>query len=811
MSGEQETATLAGCDLPAERAPSYGLARGESLGRYRVLRALGSGGMGLVYEAHDAELDRRVAIKLLREVHGVSEDRAALMREARALARLSHPNIVAVFDHGVVGGRPYIVVERIEGETLSHWLRRRDRSWRAVLSRLIQAGRGLAAVHHAGLVHGDVKPSNMVVDVSGRVRMVDLGLARSGRANGGHKAAEDGGLPGAGTPGFLAPEQISGAPADPRSDQFSFCCALWLGLYGRLPFGALANGKLGERVAAGKIDDGPHPRRVPRWLRHVLLRGLQALPRDRHADMDALLEALVRNPARRNRKLATAAIVLPAMVGAWSLSGRSIASPCTGAEEVLTAVWNRDHQRDLQQAIQTRAPRWAQASSARVVGTFDDYAQGWSAMHQEVCRATRVHGVQSERLMELRMACLDERLEEMKNTVRLLTTAETRLLIRAPAVAASLSRIEHCGDLASFRGLQVLPPEAPRRERLALARRQLAEVKSLQAVGRFKEAQPLVESALKAARSIGYRPTEARAALLLGVNRGRMGRWPDAESAFYSALEAAQAGHDDRTVATAWLDLVIIGWGTGRFDEADRAARLAEAAIDRLGGDLELEATLSHRRGMLANRQHRYEEALTHFEHARIGFETLYGNNSPRVGQTLNNAAIALRYLGRHADAATFYHRTIEIEKASFGQPTPSAAASLSNLSLLHLAMDDPAQAEKLARQSLVVYEQTLGADHPSLAGALVALGKTLLAKGDGESAGPVLERARTLRLEVAENDPSRLAEVEFLLARALASVGEEPRRAGQLAAQALERFRGAGPRAEADVAAVEAWIRGRG
>lgn len=807
MSAEPDTITLDCCRQLPTGAHSYGLARGDRLGRYVVLRALGSGGMGLVYEAHDTKLDRNVAIKLLRDERTDEADRVALLHEAKALARLSHPNVVAVFDRGFVDGRPYIVVERVEGENLSRWLTSRRRPWREVLRRFLQAGRGLAAIHRAGLIHCDVKPSNMIVDVRGRVRIIDLGLASIG------SEMEPGGNPVAttGTPGFLAPEQLRGDPVDELSDQFAFCSAVWKGIFGTLPFGADTNAEQGERVAYGELDDGDNPRATPRWLSRILSKGLRDDPHSRYACMDELLVALDRDPRRRYRQWAIPGILLTMWVAAYSLSGRSIDSLCGGAEQKLIDTWGQDHRTALRKVIRARAPIWAHESAVLVVDTLDDYARRWSVMHREVCRATRVHGEQSEKLMDLRMACLEERLEELGTTVRLLSNAGESLLSRAPSVAASLSRIERCADRSNLGALQPLPAGRHRRNELDRARRQMAEVKSLQNVGRYAEAQPLAEAALAAAKTVGYRPAEARAALLLGANHGRMGRWSEAESSFYDALAAAQAGHADHSVARAWLDLVIIGWGTGRFDDAERHARLADAAIDRLGGDPELEAKLDHRRGMLENRQHRFEAALAYFERARVTFEVLHGRGSPRVGQTLNNTAIALRHLGRHGEAAALYHQTIEIEQARFGQLTPSAAGALSNLSLLHLSMGELTKAEAFARRSLAVYEATVGAEHPSLAGALVALGEALLARDDPEAARVALDRARTLRVGVAGNDPSWLAEVDFLLARALMRGGDGPRRARQLAVRALEGFRAAGPRAEADVAAVEAWLADHG
>jgi serine/threonine protein kinase len=301
--------------------------------RYRVLRELGRGGMGITYVAHDLELDRDVALKLVRpDVGGADAAQVRLHREAQALARLAHPNIVAVYDVGTYQGRAYIAMELVKGDTLDPQQMARARSWQEVLEVFHQAGAGLRAAHAAGLVHRDIKPSNIMIGDDGRVRLLDFGLAQPGDAPAEEAAARgrlpsprslgeevdanadtdfDAGPPLAagprltstgamvGTPGYMAPEQIDGQVADARSDQFSFCVSLFEALYGERPFFGKNVRMLRALMYHGVIREVPDRGRVPGWLHAIIVRGLSFDPAARWPSMEALLAALVQGARPR--------------------------------------------------------------------------------------------------------------------------------------------------------------------------------------------------------------------------------------------------------------------------------------------------------------------------------------------------------------------------------------------------------------------------------------------------------------------------------------------------------------------------------
>jgi outer membrane protein assembly factor BamB/tRNA A-37 threonylcarbamoyl transferase component Bud32 len=331
-----DDATLLGDGESAPSSNTMLLEKGAKVGRYVVLERIGAGGMGVVFAAYDPELDRKVALKLLepRESTGSIDStpaRAKLVREAQTLAKLSHPNVLGIFDAGVVHdaagrARVFLATELVDGEDLVDWVKReqrsarfaRGRSWRAVVERFVEAGRGLAAAHRAGIVHRDFKPHNVRIGDDGRVRVLDFGLARK------HDLVE--GLPQdtpalpeassvpvpvpqvdaetvstqwgsiAGTPAYMSPEQLRGQPIGPHSDQFSFCVALYEALYGHRPFSADNLGTLLYQTTQQEIRLPSGSNGVPRRIFRAVLRGLRADPEARHASMDELLTELQRDP-----------------------------------------------------------------------------------------------------------------------------------------------------------------------------------------------------------------------------------------------------------------------------------------------------------------------------------------------------------------------------------------------------------------------------------------------------------------------------------------------------------------------------------
>ncbi len=306
----------------------------STIGRYELEACVGVGAMGVVYAAHDPQLDRRVALKLLKASAGDDDARARLLREARALAHMSHPNIVTVFEAGELEGRVYLAMEFVDGVTLDAWCAPEvgaQPSWRELLGVFVGAGRGLAAAHAAGIVHRDFKPGNVLVGADGAVKVLDFGLATAldGVYGGDLLATEDRGAraqevvasaltrTGAimGTPAYMSPEQHRGQAATEQSDQFSFCVALYEALYGRRPFICTSYAVLHDAVLAGRVRDPPRGARAPAWVRRAVLRGLALDPADRFPSMTALLVELDRGSSTLALRLAAGAGVVSTLAG----------------------------------------------------------------------------------------------------------------------------------------------------------------------------------------------------------------------------------------------------------------------------------------------------------------------------------------------------------------------------------------------------------------------------------------------------------------------------------------------------------------
>jgi Protein kinase domain/WD40-like Beta Propeller Repeat len=321
-----------------------------TIDRYRVERVLGAGGMGVVFAAYDPELARPVALKLI-SPGATGEDtigRATrrLLREAQAMARVSHPNVVAVYDVGVVEGQVFVAMELVEGKTLSAWLAERTRPWEEILAAFLDAARGLAAAHAAGLVHRDFKPDNVMVGNDGRVRVLDFGLARPADIDLPAPTSMDGTadtLPDgamrvtlthgvAGTPLFMAPEQYQpGAGVDHRVDQFALCVALYRAIYRQHPFGEGGLERLRQAIVRGELRPTPRGTRVPRHIDAALRRGMRPDRNARFPNMEALMAALARPPRLRARALLVGLGLLTGVAAAiavgLSLRGGTVPPP----------------------------------------------------------------------------------------------------------------------------------------------------------------------------------------------------------------------------------------------------------------------------------------------------------------------------------------------------------------------------------------------------------------------------------------------------------------------------------------------------
>lgn len=803
----------------ADESDALELKQGATVSRYVILGPAGSGGMGVVYAAYDPELDRKVALKFLRAEYADSDGRTRMLREAQAMARLSHPNVVAVHDVGTHGPRVFLAMDFVEGVTLHDWLERTPRpSWREILSLFVQAGQGLAAAHAAGVVHRDFKHSNVVVDAEGRARVLDFGLARAV----GEESAiqqrewiESGGsgddvtaklMPlgspltatGAvmGTPAYISPEQFHGEPADARSDQFSFCVALWEALYGRHPFGeAESNVELMKRIRDGRLDASQSGGAgVPAYVRRALLRGLSSDPAARFATMDELLRALTRDPSANLKRGALIALVVAApLITSLVVMQRQRAQSrlCAGAEARLSAIWDASRKAAVRQALLGTNRPYAAFAAARVQEALDARAREWVAMRTEACEATRIRGEQSEELMDLRVACLDDRLEEMEALTSIFLKSPAESVEHAIAAVRELTPVQTCGRADSLLLTPVRAPSDPAtRQKLQAVSSRLAEARALGSTGRYKDAIAPAEAAVKEARAAGHPPTLARALYELGALRGDAGQFADAERELTEAVWAAEAGRFDEGVIGASIELVeVVGYNLERPADAQRWAELAEAKIARMGAARnELRAELKSTLGtvtmtqgdyalaekQLAEALRLYEQtfgpndvrlaaplsALGHVHFSRgEGAAALarlqralelrqkeYGPDHPQIALSLNNVGAALFTVGRVPEAIDHFTRSLAIRERLLGPDHPMVATTLNNVAELERLLRRYDSSLEHHRRALAILEKALGPDHPRVAESLDGLGALRRATGHAREALEHHRRALQIR-----------------------------------------------------------------
>ncbi len=542
---------------PRPRPPTQHpeLQPGLPIGRYLLICPIGEGGMGVVYAAYDPKLDRKVALKFVRESES-PRSQTRLLREAHAMAKLSHPNVLPIYDVGTFRGRVFLAIELVEGATLEEWLQPR-RTTRQIVAAFLGAARGLAAAHSAELVHRDFKPSNVLVGNDGRVRVMDFGLARADRdSNEGEPEPQknllddqltvDGSV--MGTLAYMAPEQRRAVPADDRSDQFSFCVALYEALYGESPFAGDGEARW-EAIERGQIREAKKGATVPAYVRRAVVRGLAVDPEQRHPSMDALIAALRADPAVARRRLlfpAIAALVAVALVLAvLALRQDRAVTPCRGSEDKLAGIWNDAVRGNLATRFATLDKRFATDAWTRTRAIVDDYATRWTGMRQDVCEATRVRAEQSEAVMTLRMSCLDRRLDRLRALVTALGAADADASLRSADAARSLERLDDCADVEALEK-RIKPPDGERAARVETLRAKLSELQVLFDLGKY-DAKDRTAALAMDATALGYRALEAEVYELYA--HLRQGGQQNDEPAWITAFHAAEAAHDDRRKA----------------------------------------------------------------------------------------------------------------------------------------------------------------------------------------------------------------------------------------------------------------------
>ncbi|MDC0721083.1 serine/threonine-protein kinase [Nannocystis bainbridge] len=803
------------------------------IGRYTVLKLLGEGGMGVVYACFDDQLDRKIAVKILHlaRVRDPELSRVRLLREAQAMARLSHPNIITAFEVGQAGEQVYVAMEFIRGATLDAWTAQ-PRSWREVVAAFVQAGRGLEAAHRAGLVHRDFKPQNVMIDEDGRVKVLDFGLAR------GQDSAEDEAeplppSPGAllqrpltrtgvmlGTPAYMPPEQRAGLPATAASDQFSFCVALYQCLYGGLPFATDNFGVRIEDVLDGRVIPPPPRSPVPARVFKALRRGLTAAPAGRFGSMTELLAALQRDPAALYRRvgalLGTAAVA--GAVGIYFAGGSALA-PCPDARAELAGIWDEDRAQAVRDAIAaTGSPRAGEVLGL-VEPELERYADAWSRMRNDAC-IDHALGRQSAHMFDLRTSCLDQRRAGLAATVEALATAEASRLAELRAAVGHLPPLDACADITVLTAAIAPPADPLLRVRVQRHREALARAQVYEHTGQQDRGLQIVGDVLADVEAAGFEPLLAEAHLRRGSLEMQGGDSAAAERSFDAALWAALAtGHGPVAAQTS---------SRRGFLRAVRLERPAQALADlplitalnrRVQHDVELYSEYLNYAGTIHATAGDWAEALRLSEQA-VALRERHGRlATPQGIGMLFNVGLMHREEGRYEQAQPILARAIALSDEILGRQQAERTLFEVVLALNLQSLGRPRAALEVLRPLLRNLGVVASKEYRKL--ALAVAGMIALADGDAAAARRDLEAARQtspehfnflywlelMRAAAATGDPAAMQSAsdaalalvtrpldlhdfnyqDFLLAhgRALGSLG----RAGA-AVQALERVK---------------------
>lgn len=772
------------------------------IGRYVLLRELGRGGQGTVWEAEDPRMRRPVALKFAQERFESVQTRW-LQTEAQAMAHLQHENIVEVFDVGEHDGRPYVVMERLHGESLGDYALR-EGSASALIRAFVAAGRGLAAAHHAGVVHGDFKPSNVMVCDDGVVKVLDFGLARWSRRPG--VSGRIGG-----TPAFMAPEQRSGRPPDERSDQYSFCASL--------------QELLGNESSSG----------IPRPVANALTRGLQHDPADRWASMQDLVDALT--PSRRRRAVQMGAGAALAGMLVLGLALPSAEAPaCHKARTHRLAVWNSPRREALSTAFaaattELPTPAIGVHTWARTSDALDEYTETWEQEFARQCDASD-RGARE---------CLLDQGRRLDALLDVWESADAHAVELAASAVATLPAPSLCSDASVSRSLELEDDREIQAE--------LATIAALRDAGRKTEATERVEALLP--RTASASASTRASALLVGGNLGRYSDPRKAAERLEAAILLASAEGQDRLQAEAATSLAFVhGALLSDPDAAERSLKLADVALVRLGGDRRLAASLDSTRADIALLQgdpasavrtlaatwSRLDEpdtpaglkstvlhnlararielgdpgsvqlAITELEQVLQLDATTVDSTHPTNAVTYLSLSQAYVRAGEWELVKRTNTRALGLANASVSPNHRVQAALLNNLALASMQSGDNAAGMDYFEQAYALFEKTLGREHPDTAMLAANLGSAALESGDLRAEIRWRTEALSLFEGAFEADHPKVVEATLLLAYTWMVRGDE-----LVSLQQFEQARAAFERAASVGApAVEAVVRER-
>ena len=756
------------------------------LGRYEIVKELGAGGMGVVWQAFDPVLRRGVAIKELRDA---SSPRLVerLRREAQALAQLSHPNVVTVYDVGEELGELYIVMQLLGGATLADALAKLPRTPHRVLPLLVQAARGLEAAHAAGIIHRDFKPTNVLVD-GDAVRVSDFGLSWVSESE--LPSGATGQLPtdvitrGAiGTPAYMSPEQHLGQPLTAATDQFSFCVTLWEALVGERPFAGKDIASLRAAVTEGKLPELPS--RISPRIRRVLLRGLSRDPAARYPSMTALLEELV--PRRRGAWIAVGAGLLAAASVVLVVATHHTADPCGGIGAQADAVWTPARRAAVTAAI------------PGIVSALDERVGRWRAERLDACRATNVRDDQSAGILDQRYRCLERQLEEIRAASDVLAKPDADVVVHAHDIVDAIDPGQCGRDRVAKQPLEARDPKVD-----ALAK-QAADAEVALRAGHYDQVIALGKTLSPQVIAADDPDLAAHWFGTLGDALGYHADTAAVKDAYRRAAEAATRLGDDGLAARAWTSEIIASANAqdlGGLDDVLASARgaaarsgqpdleidlaVAESAIDTQKGDQKAAAAACQRAIDTIGRLHVtgkrsllglrcLVDEMNEFKELDAAIATtkqiiarateLYGPDHPETLDAERMLASALSAHGDRAEAKPIWDRVIAANEKLYGRDSAAVAYILRDYAVTETpyGRESPPEALAAIRRAVEIGDRVLPETEPRRADLYETLAYVEGAHQHAAERVAALEKAVALREKI--DDPAALARALYNLA----------------------------------------------
>lgn len=815
-----ETRTVGPDEGPGEETTRE-LEPGARVYQYEILAELGRGGMGVVYSAQDHDLGRQIALKILRTRTSRSGQDISirLKREAQALAQLSHPNVVQVYEVGDFEGSVFLAMELVRGPNVRDWLEDTKPDRRAILDVFAQAGHGLAAAHAADLIHRDFKPDNVIVGDDGRVRVLDFGLARANRPDNlttGEHASPDSDRSGVtresldtpmaldtpglglddatntnerfgaasllhaqltryggvqGTPAYMSPEQFLSEAVDSRADQYAYSTALFEALCGYRPVKASNISSLRRRVIRGKYEPFLAEARIPRHIQRALLRGLTRDPDERFPDMQSLVAELVRDPVARVRRivlLATLAVLIAAVT--WFLASRrdETEPPCARVAERIDLVWNEAARSRIKGSFLSASRSYGEETASLTSAVLDDYARAWTDMRVDTCEATHVRAEQSESLFDLSMRCLDGRLTHLRAFIDLVSGKPTPEVVNEAVQAAhELPALEQCADAEALNAAMPRPNDPDKLEKLTGLEKRLATATVQMNAGRHKEALTAAEDILNDSRALDFPPQSALAGYTMGILAEKNSEPERAEKILLeSARLAAQAG-DDELSARIWIAMLdSVGHSLGKVTDAGWVARMADIALVRSGNKPLMRARLDSYLGSAAYAAGQTAEAYARHVKALETRRSHLDQNHPEVVESLTNVGATLYVQGRFEEAADINRAALRAGAKTLGEQHPDMAIAHLNLAVALVGLGEYESASRHYQNGLRINQAAYGEGHILSSYLLINIGELAWLRGRHE-------RAREAYAKALRNIEKVVGEEHLHLAYPLTGLGQ--------------------------------------